>query len=368
MRVDLLDPPAYSPPYDHALAAALARRGAEVRLVTSRFAYGDAPAPDGYARDARFYRHAVGPAGSRLRALSKRAEHALDMLRYRRTTSADVVHFEWLTVPRLDLRLLPDRPTVLTLHDPVRALDLSRLDAIVVHSPYARERAIALYRLDPARVHVIRHGVLGAGEGFYPPTGQNPSRVASGLPAELQDDGSPVVLSYGLMRPYKGIATLLQAWRGIEHAQLWVVGRPMMDLGGLLAAARSVGPSLRLVPRFVTAPEEAALFARADVVVLPYARSERFGFSGVLATALGCGKAIVLSDIGGFAEVAELGAAERVAAGDPGALHDALARLIASPDERARLAAAAARAAADAYSWEAAAAATLALYETIAAR
>jgi phosphatidylserine/phosphatidylglycerophosphate/cardiolipin synthase-like enzyme len=88
MRVDLVDPPAYSPPYDHALATALAQRGVAVRLVTSSFAYGDPPAAVGYTRDERFYRHAVGPAGSRVRALSKRAEHPLDMLRYRRTAPA----------------------------------------------------------------------------------------------------------------------------------------------------------------------------------------------------------------------------------------------------------------------------------------
>ena len=50
MRVDLLDPPAYSPPYDAALAAALARAGAQVRLLTSPFAYGDVPVPEGYIR------------------------------------------------------------------------------------------------------------------------------------------------------------------------------------------------------------------------------------------------------------------------------------------------------------------------------
>ena len=64
MRVELVDPPAYSPPYDHALAAALSRLGVDVRLLTSRFAYGDAPAPEGYVRDERFYRHALGPPGS----------------------------------------------------------------------------------------------------------------------------------------------------------------------------------------------------------------------------------------------------------------------------------------------------------------
>ena len=48
VRVLLADPPAFTPPYDHELAAALARAGADVELVTSRFRFGAAPEPDGY--------------------------------------------------------------------------------------------------------------------------------------------------------------------------------------------------------------------------------------------------------------------------------------------------------------------------------
>jgi glycosyltransferase involved in cell wall biosynthesis len=358
MRVDLVDPPAYSPPYDHALATALTRLGADVRLLTSSFAYGEPPAAGSYARAERFYRHALGPAGSRLRALSKRAEHPLDMLTYRRRADADVVHFEWLTVPRLDLRLLPRRPTVLTIHDPLErgrtplpATAFAHVDAVIVHSEYAREQVLAQHGLEPERVHVIRHGALV-------------SPIANELPVELHDTGEPVVLSYGLIRPYKGIGTLLSAWHGISGAQLWIVGRAMMNLESQFAAAPA---GARLVTRFVSPGEEAALFARADIVVLPYERSERFGFSGVLATALGHGKAVVLSDVGGLAEVANAGAATLVAPGDPLALRTELERLLADPDARARLAAAATQAAATDYSWDAAARATLDLYETIAA-
>jgi len=64
MRVEVVDPSAYTPPYDHALCAALARAGADVRLVTSRFAYGDTTALPGYEIDERFYRLARGGAGS----------------------------------------------------------------------------------------------------------------------------------------------------------------------------------------------------------------------------------------------------------------------------------------------------------------
>src|SRR5260370_1411385 len=61
VRVLLADPPAFTPWYDHELAAALARSGAEVELATSRFRFGDLPEPDGYRRSERFY-----PLSSRL--------------------------------------------------------------------------------------------------------------------------------------------------------------------------------------------------------------------------------------------------------------------------------------------------------------
>ena len=55
MRVHLVDPAAFTPPYDRALAAALARAGAEVELITSSFGYGDVPeAEDVTVREA-FY-------------------------------------------------------------------------------------------------------------------------------------------------------------------------------------------------------------------------------------------------------------------------------------------------------------------------
>ena len=50
MRVLLADPPAYTPPYDRSLAAALAAAGADVELVTSRFRFGAVERPRGIRR------------------------------------------------------------------------------------------------------------------------------------------------------------------------------------------------------------------------------------------------------------------------------------------------------------------------------
>ena len=99
--------------------------------------------------------------------------------------------------------------------------------------------------------------------------------------------------------------------------------------------------------------------------MLPYEPDERIDGSGVLAEALGAGRAAVVSTVGGLAEVASTGAVRGVAPGDPGELHAALAHLIADPDGRAELGAAALAAALGPYSWDAAARQTLALYASL---
>ena len=57
--------------------------------------------------------------------------------------------------------------------------------------------------------------------------------------------------------------------------------------------------------------------------------------ASVLFTALAFGAPLLLSDIGGFAEVAGQGAAALVAPGDAGALAAQLGRLLADPDAEA---------------------------------
>jgi glycosyltransferase involved in cell wall biosynthesis len=377
MRVHIADPSAFTPPYDHALSAALAAAGADVELFTSRFAYAAAPSPHGYVKHDAFYRstrvaHGDSPAAQRARRALKLAEHVPDMLRYRRAArDADVVHFQWLTVQQLDARLLPPRrgegyqrsaharrpALVLTAHDVLpreggrrrreaqRRL-YERFDAVVAHTEHGRLRLTEELGVDPQRVHVIPHGAFAhlAELPAVPPPFATDKRV---------------VLFFGLLRPYKGLDVLLQAWRGIDDAELWIVGMPRMDVAALTADAP---PNVRLVPRFVADAELPAYFARADLVVLPYREIEQ---SGVLFTALAFGKALLVSDVGGFAELAERGAAHAVAPGDPRALHDALTQLLADPAALAALGRRALAAAHGEYSWQAIAARTLALYRQL---
>jgi glycosyltransferase involved in cell wall biosynthesis len=406
MRVDIVDPSAFTPPYDHALSRALGAEGVEVQLVTSSFAYGPVAEPEGYLRRELFYRAALGAPGGRLRMACKLAQHVPDMLRYRHVArAADVVHFQWLPVQHLDGRLLPGgRPLVLTAHDVLprepRPGQLAaqrrlyeRFDAIVVHSEHGRLRLVDELGAERDRVHVIPHGV-------FTHLAERPAD-APAPPPPFETD-KPVVLMFGLMRPYKGIDVLLEAWRGagaervperskrhqddphrhqddrhrhqddrryqddrhrhdgpIEDAELWIAGMPKMEISALQAGAPA---NVRFVPRFIGDHELAAYFERADLVVLPYLQADQ---SGVLFTALAFGKPLLLSDVGGFPELASSGAARVVPAGDPRALGHALRELLSDRAALTEMCVRARAAATGRYSWEAIARAHVKLYRSL---
>jgi glycosyltransferase involved in cell wall biosynthesis len=367
MRITIVDPPAYTPPYDHALCAALARTGLDVELVTSRFRHGLVPQPDGYTRNECFYRF-----GSGSRAI-KLARHPLDMLRVARRVrraGPGVVHFQWLPLPLVDDRLVSrfPRPRVLTAHDlsrgsgpwsAARARALAELlDAVVVHSDEGRRQLVGELGLPESRVRVIPHGAFD-----YLTRLPNEIPMDAGV-GELE--GRSVVLCFGLIRPYKGVDLLIDAFAAAPpEAVLLVVGRAMMPIEPLRRRARELGiiDRVRFVTRFITDPEIPSYFRRADLVVLPYREIEQ---SGVLFTALAFGRPLLLSAVGGFSEVGERhGAAWLVPPGDPEALGLALRELLSDDGARTALAEASRRAAAGPYSWAHVADLTKGLYDSL---
>ena len=352
MRVLLADPPAFTPPYDHELAAALARAGAEVELVTSRFRFGAAPEPDGYRRHELFY-----PLSSRvfgrsvLRLPLKVAEHPVGLAALRRR-KADVLHMQWLPAPELDAFLFhPHLPSVLTAHDllPRRTAhrtDLwrrlfARFDRIVVHSESGRE-TLADLGVEPERLRVIPHPVF-------------PSSP------ERQDDGR-TVLAFGIIRPYKGLGDAIEAVRRAGDARLLVAGDPLDPVEPYRTAANGLEVEWRL--GYLPQPEIDRAFGDATVAVFPY-RPE-LDQSGALLRALGAGVPAVAYDVGGIAEpVRRFGAGRVVPAGDVAGLAEAVHELLADPQALSR-AREGARRARDGLTWDAAARAHLDLYEEIA--
>ena len=337
--------------------------------MTTKFLYGEVPAAEGFSVDERFYRRtAARGLSSSARLPFKFAEHLRDMRAFRAApTDADLVHYQWLTLPGLDRHLLPPtRPRVMTAHyilppqaSPRAARSAAKvfgaMDAVVAHSEHGAARLREEVGLPDARVRVIPHGAFD----YLTRLPQEKP-----LPEELQGAEGPVVLSFGLLRPYKGLENLLEAFGEVGEAELWIVGNPRMAVEPLHELAALTGAKVRFVTRFVEDAEIPAIFRRADVVALPYLDAEH---SGVLYTGLAFGKPLVVSAVGGFPEVAETGAARLVPPGDTAALARTLRELIDDPGAREELAAAARAAAAGPYSWDEAARLTLALYEELVA-
>ncbi len=341
MRVVIADPPAFTPWYDHELAAALARAGTDVEVVTSRFRFGELPPPQGYQRRERFYPLSSRLFGrSRARLPVKALEHiavAASLARLR----ADVLHVQWLAVPQLDVLVGFRSPSVFTAHDllPRRTAGrrelwrrlLAQFDRVVVHSERGRE-ALAELGVD---ARVIPHPV-------YPSM------------ATASDDGH-TLLALGVIRPYKGLADAIEVTRRLLDVRLVVAGDPAMPLDGLRDAPRTEW-RLGYLPR----PELDRALSEATVALFPY-RAE-LDQSGALLQALGAGVPAVAYDVGGLAEPIErYGAGRVVPAGDVEALAEAVRQLLADP---APARAGALRARAE-LTWDAAASAHLELYREL---
>jgi glycosyltransferase involved in cell wall biosynthesis len=315
MRIALVDPLAYTPPYDHALASALAEEGHAVTLLTSRFPHGRAPAADGYAREELF-----APVSTRLfrrsplRLAAKGIEYAPSVARLVRRIERldpDVVHVQWLPRPEVDLRWLrriaDDRPIVLTAHDvlprrrravPVWPDVLETAERVIVHSERAVEQLVEL-GLGSERIARIAHPVFPA-EPLPPPEGRT-------------------LLFFGLIREYKGLDVLLRALPEIRDARLVVAGDPVDPVP---RANGRVEWRLGFVPE----PEVRELMARSAAVVLPYRQLDS---SGVLATAIGYRRPVVVTDVGSLGEIVrEFRAGEVVPVDDAEALAKACTRLL----------------------------------------
>jgi glycosyltransferase involved in cell wall biosynthesis len=371
VRVALIDAGAYTPPYDHRLAAGLAARGHDVTLLTAPFRFGEAPEPIGYQREQLFFPlssslFARAPR-SRARLPLKALEYGPSVRRVRRrleTLAPDVVHVQWLFRPDIDLRWLravaARRPTVFTAHDLAGMLSrrsnawlrvLDTVNRIVVHS----RRGIAeLAELGIPEERVVRipHAVFesapSAGDGVA---------------------GGDTLLFFGLIRKYKGLDLLIRALplvaRERPDVRLVVAGDPLDPVEPLRRLATELGVDERIEWRLGFLPDDEVedALSEATVVVLPYRR--RVDASGVLALAVGHGLPIVASDVGSLGEtVAEFGAGEVVPPEDFEALAAACVRLLGDDGLREQAIRGAQQARA-ALTWEAAARRHEALYELL---
>ena len=113
---------------------------------------------------------------------------------------------------------------------------------MIAHTRAGSCALVERFGADPARVHTIPHGAFDA---------LPHQEEEKPLAPELAAVEGPVVLCFGVLRPYKGVDVLVDAFRGLHGAELWIVGRPWMDIEPLRRAASDAGSAVRFVDRYV---------------------------------------------------------------------------------------------------------------------
>jgi D-inositol-3-phosphate glycosyltransferase len=352
MRIVVVDPGSFTAHYDANLCHALADRGHEVALDTSEFLFETVPPLGGYELRNTFLRllqrRPALASWAPLRRTVKAGLYPFEMLRWAATVGRelpDVVHLQWSLLPFWDRRVLArlqrhGARMVLTVHD-VRPLPDSggtavgnaglyrRVDALIVHSNYSRERLLAEFDVPRQRIHLIP---LGGPGGYVLPS---VPRAAARAQLGLRDD-AVYLLFFGLIKGHKGLDLLLEALatarRSAPNLRLLVAGEPIQRWSRY---ARQIdrlglGDIVDLHLRFIPSELLPAYFSAVDLVVLPYRETFQ---SGVALAAYAYERPVLATAVGGLPELIDEGTTGfLVPPNDAGALAHALATAAADPN------------------------------------
>lgn len=280
----------------------------------------------------------------------------------------DLVHAHWIVPNGIAAAPLGRRvPLVIGLHGsdvflaersylrPAVRRALRRTRVLTACSPELARRVEAIGH-DPARSRVIPYGVDVA--LFRPdPSRRAVWRERLGIP-----EAAPMALGVGRMATKKGfhvlVAELERLFAAVPEAHVVLAGGGDR-LAELTAAAAPFAGRVHF-PGAVLHDSLPDLYRAADLFVLPAvhdARGNVDGLPNVILEAMASGLPVVATAISGIPLAVEDGATGRlVAEADGAALIDAIAGLLARPEERRAMGAAARRRAERDLTWDAVAA------------
>ena len=347
MRIAYVDPQSYHglAKYDLGYLRGLLDAGFDADVIFYCSTLFDARVPPSVERRAIFdynrKRSSIAKALLYLRSVVRLAADACKR-------PAALYHFQWFKLPWVDallvllLRKAVGARVVMTAHNVVphdgengrhRALErlYRAVDAIVVHHEKTASEIVARFGVDASRIHVLRHGPIKI-------DGRGRARHRRSLKRFAAQHGLKF-LFLGRGSRYKGLDILLDAWARFDadaktSAGLIVIGAIDSELKDDAARAASRHASLLVIDERVAEADLHHAMRCADVVVLPHRRISQ---SGVLLSALGRRKPVLVAPRPGLVEPLEIATVGWRFDGTAAGLADRLAFLASHPDEVARV-------------------------------
>ena len=171
---------------------------------------------------------------------------------------------------------------------------LGKTKNVVVHSEADRELVSTHFRISEAEVRVIP---LANYSKFGSRMDKNEARVLLGISHRR------VILFFGLIRKYKGVLNLIEAFEMMEEKDtlLMIVGE-VWDERAEIKKRIEASPKRKdivLYDRFVDDSEVSGIYSSADLLAMPYSRASQSAVSGV---AMDFGVPIVAFSVGGLTE------------------------------------------------------------------
>jgi glycosyltransferase involved in cell wall biosynthesis len=356
-KIFLVDLLALTPFYDRYLAEAL-----QAQVPTTLYAASFPYEPDYFATTSVQRATGLLDRVAHLGITNKNARRALSLGEYAfnwtkliadvRRERPEIVHVQWL--PLLEqteielrgierIRALGAR-VVYTAHNALPHDSgekhktryrnaYAAMDRILVHTERERQRLHEQLQVERDKIDLVPHGPM-----FHdmPWLERDTARRELDVPADAQ-----VVLSAGILRPYKGIEDLLDAMPRIlarhPKALLLIAGQGETSFVQRLhdrAKSLRVEAHVKLITRYIPVREIPGLHAAADVVALPYRNASQ---SGMLFTTASFDAPLVATEVGGLAELlAGTDRAVLVPPSHPVALADAIARVLSLPEQARR--------------------------------
>lgn len=214
----------------------------------------------------------------------------------------------------------------------------ARADVVHVLAAGTRGYVAPLYDIPADRIIHVPHPSY---RGAYPDHVSKPDarHELDLMPDEL------VLTVVGVIRPYKGLDELLDAWAEVAWEgprRLVIAGAPAEGPGVSEVVERAaMSPHVIIDARKIPADEIQIFLRAADVAVFPYRRSLN---SGALMLALTFGLPVIVPAGGGLAEIVDSSFSRTFEPGDPAGLKSALQQApeLLTSDARERAARAAA--------------------------